>query len=175
MAYEGFVFPSGVDSASLPSCMFTEASPKISAALRQYYKDGRFSDIVVVTEDRTRLKCHRVVLACNSTKLDEALAEEDFPHGSELVLKGVESAALEAIIAYFYAGSIHITVPLSLPILAGAVKLDVSGLQSAVHSFVAQILAREPGLLVAFMEQSTSLNLDTMTESLLTYSAARWE
>ena len=170
-----FVAPSGVDCSLLPSCMFTEAGNPLCTNIKQFYKEGRFTDITVVAEDKRRFKCHRVVLAAHSSKLSDALDEEDFPPGSELVLHGIQPAALEAIITFFYASSIHITVPFALPILAGAIKLDIAGLQPAVHSFVAQILGREPGLMVSFLEQSIGMKMDSMTESLLAYSVTRWD
>ena len=89
---------------ALPTCMFTEANTKIASSLLQFYKDGSFCDVVIVTDSGKKLRCHRVLLASASSKLAAALQDEDFTMGQELVLKGVNGRAMEAIIGFFYSG-----------------------------------------------------------------------
>ena len=70
-------------------------------------------------------------------------------------------------------GSIHITTALVLPVLQGAIKLDVQGLQGACQSFVSTMLGTHPALLPFFLEQASSMSLDSMTEALLKYTESR--
>ncbi|GAX84352.1 hypothetical protein CEUSTIGMA_g11774.t1 [Chlamydomonas eustigma] len=155
-----------------PVNVYQDSSRSLYLGLEKYHINGHFSDVVVLTPNGKRIKCHQLVLASCSKKFAGALESGDFA-GQELPVQGVDSEALETVIRFFYTGECPITVSTAVPLLDAAIKLEVAGLSSACEQFVNQLL--HPLTAVTFLEQSLHLKLDGITEVMTGYICSRFE
>ena len=79
-----------------------------TSTLRDIYKNEKFSDVTLVSEDLREIKAHRIVITSCSSALRRILYKVDSPN-PVLYLRGINHKHLEAVLEFLYLGSVTVT------------------------------------------------------------------
>ena len=101
-----------------------------TATIRDIYKNEKFSDVTLVSEDLREIKAHRIVISSCSSALRRILYNVESPN-PVLYLKGIKHQHLEAVLEFLYLGSVNIAQHDVTAVLAVARELKIHQLSSA--------------------------------------------
>lgn len=93
--------------------------------------------------------------------------------GKELPIRGVDSAALESVISFFYRGECLLTPTVVVPIYDVCMKLEVPGLSSGCEQYIKHSL--NPYTCPLYLEASVQLLLEPTIKQCLEFAEARCE
>ncbi|GFR33895.1 kelch-like protein 30 [Trichonephila clavata] len=94
-----------------------------------------FADATLRTEDGTKFKVHRIILAYRSIYF-KTLFCSDFGDGSDILLKGMDSKTLENVLIYLYTGNIQLDSENAADVLIASDYFMIDPLMKESRSFV---------------------------------------
>jgi len=100
---------------------------KAANTFRDIYKNDKFSDVTLVSEDLREIKAHRLVITNSSSVLRRILYKLDCPN-PVLYLSGISHSHLEAVLEFLYLGSVTVSLGEVQHVLAVAKQLKVDQL-----------------------------------------------
>ena len=99
-----------------------------AAMVRHLFNDSKFTDVTLVSDDRKRIKAHKVILSSCSLFFNQVLAETSTEHPL-LFLKGIQHSELLAIVKFIYLGRTEIAEDDLGKFMKAAKELQIDGLQ----------------------------------------------
>ena len=96
--------------------------------IRSLADDSVFTDVTLISEDRRRIKAHKVVLSSCSEFFKDILVETSQEHPL-LFLKGIYHSELQAIIQFIYKGATEVAQEDLDKFMKAAADLQIEGLQ----------------------------------------------
>lgn len=81
---------------------------QVATTFRDIYRDDKFSDVTLVSEDLREVKAHRIVITSCSSALRRILFKLDCPN-PVLYLRGIQHHHLEAVLEFLYLGSVTVS------------------------------------------------------------------
>ncbi|GBL98878.1 Kelch-like protein 38, partial [Araneus ventricosus] len=104
------------------------------------YKElDSFSDGVLITEDGSKFKIHRNLLA-SRCPFFKALFCGDFADGTEVLLKGIDAEILDSILVYLYTGTVHLNEENVTDVFVAADYLLIDPLMQECRSFLLTLM-----------------------------------
>ena len=98
------------------------------STIRNLVTDNEYTDVTLVSDDRRKIKAHKVILASASQFFREILPEIS-SHNPVLFLKGIEHSELLAIIKFIYVGTTEVAQDNLEKFMKVSEDLQVEGLQ----------------------------------------------
>jgi len=98
------------------------------STIQNLVTDTEYTDVTLVSDDRRKIKAHKVILASASQFFREILPEIS-SHNPVLFLKGIEHSELLAIIRFVYVGTTEVAQDNLDKFMKAAQDLQVEGLQ----------------------------------------------
>ena len=96
--------------------------------IRNLLNDSQFTDVTLISDDRRRIKAHKVILSSCSLFFKQILAET-FTEKPLLFIKGIEHSELSAIVKFIYLGRTEIAEDDLGKFMKAAKELQIDGLQ----------------------------------------------
>ncbi|PNG99462.1 hypothetical protein TSOC_014758, partial [Tetrabaena socialis] len=93
--------------------------------------------------------------------------------GKELPVQGVDSAALETVLGYFYRGECLLSPATAVPIYDVCLKLEVPGLSAACEQYIQTNM--NPHTCPVFLDAAVQLLLEHTQSMCLAYAASRFD
>ena len=98
--------------------------------IRSLAEDSVFTDVTLISEDRRRIKAHKVVLSSCSEFFKDILVETSQDHPL-LFLKGTHHSELQAIIQFIYKGATEVAQGDLDKFMKAAADLEIKGLKES--------------------------------------------
>ena len=98
------------------------------STIRNLVTDNEYTDVTLVSDDRRKIKAHKVILASASQFFREILPEIS-SHNPVLFLKGIEHSELLAIMKFIYVGTTEVAQDNLEKFMKAAQDLQIEGLQ----------------------------------------------
>ena len=98
------------------------------STIRNLVTDTEYTDVTLVSEDRRKIKAHKIILASASQFFREILPEIS-SHNPVLFLKGIEHSELLAIIKFIYVGTTEVAQDNLEKFMKAAQDIQIEGLQ----------------------------------------------
>merc|ERR1711909_208068 len=98
------------------------------STIQNLVTDTEYTDVTLVSDDRRKIKAHKVILASASQFFREILPEIS-SHNPVLFLKGIEHSELLAIIRFVYVGTTEVAQDNLDKFMKAAQDLQIEGLQ----------------------------------------------
>ncbi|GFR45378.1 hypothetical protein Agub_g6755, partial [Astrephomene gubernaculifera] len=117
-----------------------DLSKLIQSGIKTYFNNPSLSDLTLVCPDGRALHCHSVILAAASRRLAAALKQGNWSPGQQMPVKGVDSEALETLIAAFYTAECPLELERLPALYDAAVKLEVPSLVPALEHILVSAL-----------------------------------
>ena len=108
--------------------LWNEFGRNAERTIRSLADDSVFSDVTLISEDRRRIKAHKVVLSSCSDFFKDILVETYQDHPL-LFLKGIYHSELQAIIQFIYKGATEVSQEDLDKFMKAATDLQIKGLQ----------------------------------------------
>merc|ERR1712142_1164642 len=99
-----------------------------AAMVRHLFNDSKFTDVTLVSDDRKRIKAHKVILSSCSLFFNQVLAETSTEHPL-LFLKGIQHSELLAIVKFIYLGTSQVGQENLNKFMQAAEDLEIQGLK----------------------------------------------
>merc|ERR1712098_575643 len=96
--------------------------------IRNLLNDTQFTDVTLISDDRRRIKAHKVILSSCSLFFKQILAETS-TEKPLLYIKGIEHSELSAIVKFVYLGRTEIAEDDLGKFMKAAKELQIDGLQ----------------------------------------------
>merc|ERR1711983_214397 len=96
--------------------------------IRNLLNDTQFTDVTLISDDRRRIKAHKVILSSCSLFFKQILAETS-TEKPLLFIKGIEHSELSAIVKFIYLGKTEIAEDDLGKFMKAAKELQIDGLQ----------------------------------------------
>jgi len=91
--------------------------------------DSRFTDVTLISDDRIRIKAHKIILSSCSNFFNQILSETS-TENPLLFLKGIHHFELEAIVKFIYMGTTEVSQEHLDKFMRAATDLQIEGLQN---------------------------------------------
>ena len=135
----------GKASRSTPALIKEEEAVEnvFSLGFLDFFENGIFSDISLMTSDGKEYRAHRLLLAFSSKYFHEILLK--LPMGTPTLKLdfGDPNDVFPQVLGYMYSGTAVINADNSIPLLAFADKLDMSDLKTRTGQYIAATIRRE--------------------------------
>ena len=96
--------------------------------IRNLADDSQFTDVTLISDDKRRIKAHKVILCSSSIFFNEILSETPTDHPM-LFLKGINHSELQAIVKFMYIGTTEVSQKDLSKFMKAAAELQIEGLQ----------------------------------------------
>ena len=96
--------------------------------IRNLANDIQFTDVTLMSDDKRRIKAHKVILCSSSNFFNEILSETPTDHPL-LFLKGIQYTELQAIVRFIYNGTTEVSQEDLSKFMKAATELQIEGLQ----------------------------------------------
>ena len=96
--------------------------------IRNLANDIQFTDVTLMSNDKRRIKAHKVILCSSSNFFNEILSETPTDHPL-LFLKGIQYSELQAIVKFIYNGTTEVSQEDLSKFMKAATELQIEGLQ----------------------------------------------
>ena len=97
-------------------------------SFRNLANDSLFTDVTLISDDRKRIKAHKVILSSCSNFFNQILSETS-TENPLLFLKGIHHRELQAIVKFIYVGTTEVSQEHLKNFMKAAVELQIEGLQ----------------------------------------------
>ena len=96
--------------------------------IKNLASDSLFTDVTLISDDRKRIKAHKIILSSSSNFFKQILSETSIENPL-LFLKGIQHKELEAIVKFIYIGTTEISQEDLNNFMKAAADLEVEGLK----------------------------------------------
>ena len=101
----------------------------VSRKIQLLLEDQEFTDVTLVSKDKTKIKAHKIILSMSSNFFKEVLSDNPHPHPL-LYLGGVDHQVLQAIVEFLYLGKVEVKQECLQDFMDTALALQIEGLDS---------------------------------------------
>ena len=78
-------------------------SEHLNLMFKDLYKEGRYSDVTLVSDDQTQFKAHKIVLSACSPVFKKIIDSNPSQHPL-IYLRGIQGYEMESILQFMYLG-----------------------------------------------------------------------
>ena len=136
---------------------------QVANTFRDIYRNDKFFDVTLVSEDLREVKAHRIVISSCSSALRRILYKLDYPN-PVLYLRGIKHHHLEAVLEFLYLGSVTVSQSELKEILDVAKQLNIHQL-TACQTESSEGQRDVPGMRKVSRGKQTDIELFSSEES----------
>ena len=113
-------------------------SDHLGSVFREVYEGGQHSDVMLISEDQTQFKAHKIVLSACSPVFKKIIDSNPTQH-TLIYLRGIQRYELESILQFMYLGEGKIQLERIEEFIKVAKDLEVQEISSSLEPVELQL------------------------------------